>query len=55
MMIAALCDIFSCGPEDLVTVTATDAKVRKVASDANVVDLNKTIRPKRARVIRDDG
>ncbi|WP_238703532.1 helix-turn-helix domain-containing protein [Arthrobacter sp. TS-15] len=55
MMIAALCDIFSCGPEDLVTVTATDAKARKVASDANVVDLNKTIRPKRARVIRDDG
>lgn len=55
MMVAALCDIFSCGPEDLVTVTATDAKVRKVASDANVVDLNKTIRPKRARVIRDDG
>ena len=55
MMVAALCDIFSCGPEDLVTVTATDARVRKVASDANVVDLNKTIRPKRARVIRDDG
>jgi DNA-binding Xre family transcriptional regulator len=55
MMVAALCDIFSCGPEALVTVTATDAKVRKIASDTNVVDLNKTIRPKRARVIRDDG
>ena len=55
MMVAALCDIFGCGPEDLITVTATDARVRKVASDANVVDLNKTIRPKRARVIRDDG
>jgi DNA-binding Xre family transcriptional regulator len=55
MMIAALCDIFTCGPEDLITVTAADAKVRKVASHANVVDLNKTIRPKRARVIRGDG
>lgn len=55
MMVAALCDIFACGPQDLVTVTAADAKARKVASDANVVDLNKTIRPKRARVIRDDG
>ena len=53
-MLVALCDIFSCGPEDLVTVTATDAKVRKVASDANVVSLNKTIRPKRARIIHDD-
>jgi DNA-binding Xre family transcriptional regulator len=45
MMIAALCDIFSCGPEDLVTVTATDAKVRKVASDANVVDLTRPSGP----------
>lgn len=31
------------------------AKARKVASDANVVDFDKTIRPKRARVIRDGG
>jgi hypothetical protein len=55
MMVAALCDIFACGPQYLVTVTAAAAMVRKVASDANVVDLNKTVRPKRARVIRDDG
>lgn len=33
MMVAALCDIFGCGAEDLITVTVTaaDAKVRKVA------------------------
>ncbi|WP_156642133.1 helix-turn-helix domain-containing protein [Arthrobacter sp. B6] len=48
MMVAALCDIFAWGPEDLVTVTAADAKVRKVASDPNVVDLNKTIAPNAA-------
>lgn len=59
-MMAALCDIFSCGVEDLVTVTATDAKRRKTASAAqgtaapNVVDLNKAVRPVRARVIPDD-
>lgn len=59
-MIAALCDIFGCGVEDLVTVTATDvrrkktASARATASAPNVVDLNKSVRPRRARVIRDD-
>lgn len=59
-MIAALCDIFGCGVEDLVTVTATDvrrkktASARVTASAPNVVDLNKSVRPRRARVIRDD-
>lgn len=31
-LISAICDIFGCGPEDLITVTATDAQRRKVAS-----------------------
>jgi len=55
-MMAALCDIFACGIEDLVTVTAADARPkRKVASSSpNVVELNKTVRPRRARVIRDE-
>jgi DNA-binding Xre family transcriptional regulator len=59
-MMAALCDIFSCGVEDLVTVTATDVRRKKAASAAkaaaasNVVELNKAVRPVRARVIRDD-
>lgn len=58
-VIAALCDIFDCGPQDLLTVTAADAKERKKASNAaasptgNVVELNRTIRPRRARIIDD--
>ena len=55
--IAAICDIFGCGPEDLITVTAADARKSKTAGTApalNVVDLNRTARPRRARVIDDD-
>jgi DNA-binding Xre family transcriptional regulator len=51
-LMAALCDIFSCAVEDLVTVTATDVRRRKAAdstaaapSAPNVVDLNKSVRP----------
>ncbi|MFF0711004.1 MULTISPECIES: helix-turn-helix domain-containing protein [Gordonia] len=51
-VMAAICDVFACTPGDLVTVTATDARRRKTASD-NVVDLGRSARPKRARVIRD--
>ncbi len=51
---AAVCDIFACGPEDLLTVTAADARPKKVATGTNVVDLNKSARPKRARVVLDD-
>jgi DNA-binding Xre family transcriptional regulator len=57
-MMAALCDIFGCGIEDLVTVTATDVRRKKATSAgaeaAKVVDLNKSVRPRRARVIRND-
>lgn len=57
-LLAALCDIFGCGVEDLITVTATDLRRKKAASAAaaaspNVVELNKSVRPRRARVIRD--
>ncbi|MBJ7337246.1 helix-turn-helix transcriptional regulator [Mycolicibacterium sp.] len=60
-MMAALCDILGCGVEDLVTVTASDVRRRKVSSGPqapvkpNVVELNKAVRPRRARVIDDDG
>ena len=55
---AALCDILGCGIEDLVTVTATDVRRRKATSSTaaaapNVVELNKSVRPGRARVIRE--
>ena len=55
-VIAAICDIFSCGPEDLITVTAADVRARKTgtANSPNVVDLNRTVRPRRARIIEDD-
>ena len=55
-VIAAICDIFSCGPEDLITVTAADIRARKTgtANSPNVVDLNRTVRPRRARIIDDD-
>ena len=55
-VIAAICDIFSCGPEDLITVTAADVRARKTgtANSPNVLDLNRTVRPRRARII-DDG
>jgi len=54
-IVAALCDIFQCDVGELITVTAQDAAPRKRASRAGeVVDLDHTIRPKRARVIRDD-
>jgi DNA-binding Xre family transcriptional regulator len=61
-LIAAICDIFSCGPEDLITVTASDARARKTAigtgtgtaSSPKVVDLNRSVRPRRARIIDDD-
>ncbi len=55
-VIAAICDIFSCGPEDLITVTAADVRARKTgtANSTNVVDLNRTVRPRRARIIDDD-
>jgi DNA-binding Xre family transcriptional regulator len=55
-VIAAICDIFSCGPEDLITVTAADVRARKTGTtnSPKVVDLNRTVRPRRARII-DDG
>ena len=60
-MLAALRDIFGCGVEDLVTFTAADVRRRKTATSPaaaapapNVVELNKAVRPRRARVISDD-
>lgn len=56
-LLSALCDILSCGIDDLITVTAADVRRRRTASapsTPNVVELNKSARPRRARVI-DDG
>ena len=51
-MMAALCDIFSCGVEDLVTVTATDAKRRKTASAAQGTAATERRRPQQGRTTR---
>jgi hypothetical protein len=55
--VAALCDIFDCGPADLITVTATESRRTRRTSDgttaANVVAINE-LRPLRARVTRDE-
>lgn len=65
-VMAVLCDIFACSFDDLVTWTAQDVRGRKAAgakapvrppegeSQPNVVSMNRTVRPKRARVISDD-
>lgn len=52
--LAALCDIFRCGPEDLITVTAQDARKQRTANDNTVIDLNKAHRPRRARIFPDE-
>ena len=50
--VAAICDIFQCTPADLITTTAADQR-RAKAVGATVIDLNKHVRPKRARVLGD--
>jgi len=53
-LLAALADIFSCGLEDLVTVTATDAgRKPQAAAGGNVVAISEAIKPVPARVLHD--
>lgn len=52
-LLAALCDIFGCRLDELVTTSAADSPAgrgRRAASDGPVVDLARTVRPRRARV-----
>lgn len=56
-LVAALCDVFDCGVEDLLTTTATDGnKTRRTgttgAGGENVVAMNE-LRPMRARIVDD--
>ena len=53
-LIAALCDIFACGPDDLITVTGADARrVPRKAAAGNVANINEVREPVRARIVRD--
>lgn len=51
-VLAALCDIFSCTPAELIATKAENTASRKTAAGAGggVVDLAATLRPKRARI-----
>jgi DNA-binding Xre family transcriptional regulator len=51
-ILAALCDIFECTPNELIQVTALSGNTRQMAAGGadHVVDLASTVRPKRARV-----
>ena len=53
-LVAALCDIFGCGPEDLITVTAANAQRPRKTASGNVVKMTDAIKPVRARIVRDD-
>lgn len=52
-VVAAICDIFDCTPADLVTTTAADVRARKTgtATAPNVVELDRTVRPRRANIL----
>ncbi len=50
-ILAALCDIFTCTPSDLIEVTAAANQAAATAGGGtNVVDLTATIKPTRARL-----
>jgi DNA-binding Xre family transcriptional regulator len=54
-LVAAVCDIFDCGPEDLLTATTADQKrPRKAASGTNVTSITDAIKPVRARLTHGD-
>jgi DNA-binding Xre family transcriptional regulator len=53
-LLAAVCDIFDCGPEEFVTVTAADANhQRKTAAAGKVTRITDAIKPVRARITDD--
>ncbi|MEO3876774.1 helix-turn-helix transcriptional regulator [Nonomuraea sp. B12E4] len=49
-VLAALCDIFTCTPTELIATRAQNATSRATASGHNVTSLADTIRPMRARI-----
>jgi len=51
-VLAALCDIFDCGPADLIITDVEVVADRRTGSGPTVVDLAKAGRPRRARITR---
>lgn len=52
--LAAVCDIFEVTLDDLVSYTASTVRSRRARATPNVVDIDKTLRPRRARILPDD-
>lgn len=52
-LLSACCDIFGCTPDDLITVTAAEHRRKRVANE-KVVEINKAMRPRRARIVPDE-
>lgn len=56
-VLVALCDIFDCTPNDLITPEAVAARGTKAAGDTstrNVTSLDPDLRPERARITESD-
>ena len=51
--LAALCDILAVTPADLVEVTVESRRVHKAVSQASPAEV-RNLRPRRARIVRDD-
>jgi len=52
--LAALCDILSCTPADLIEPYVEASGRRRAAGDAAVIDVAPEFRPRRARIVDDD-
>jgi DNA-binding Xre family transcriptional regulator len=52
--LVALCDILGCTPTDLIEPVAEPAKRRTAAGEPDRTPAPKNVKPKRARIVRDD-
>lgn len=52
--LAALCDILSCTPADLIDPYVESSGRRLAAGESNVVDVRPDYRPERARIVDDE-
>lgn len=52
--LAALCDILSCTPADLIDPFVESSGRRLAAGETNVVDVRPDYRPERARIVDDE-
>jgi DNA-binding Xre family transcriptional regulator len=53
-VLAAICDVFHCSPADLISTSAADAAPAKAVNAITNQSTPDKVRPRRARVIRDD-